>query len=157
MELRIIPKGSGKYVVNDPKERTIYTVTKAKKLFGNPITTLHDASGYALYTMQRTASGKKPAFDVFFNESTFMKISCKSIYVDPCVTFETEKMKYELKGSDDYKDFQIVVNRQKVGEMHTERQANNEPMYQLSIDDAYFVDFIPLFAVAADKCFSKIK
>ncbi|MBQ8928691.1 MAG: hypothetical protein IJ055_10530 [Oscillospiraceae bacterium] len=157
MELRIIPKGGGKYIINDPKERTIYTVTKAKKLFGNPITTLHDASGYALYTMQRTASGKKPAFDIFFNDQTVIKVSCKSLYVDPSVLFESDKTKIELKGTDDYKDYKILSGRQQIGEMHTERQTNNEPMYQLVIDDPYFDDYIPLLAVAADKCFSKIK
>jgi uncharacterized protein YxjI len=148
MELYIVPKGAGKYSITDNKDRNLYNVTKAKKLFGNPITTLHDASGYALYTMQRTASGKKPAFQIVFNDEPFLK----SIYVDPCVIFEG-KNKYELK-SKDGKNFQMYMDGTVIGKLETSRQANNDPRYFIQIEDKFFDDFIPLFAVCIDKCFS---
>lgn len=153
MQLIVIPKGQGKYDVTDPKERKIYSVTKKRRLIGNPITTLHDASGYALYTMIRTESGKKPAFQIIFNDSAFLAAQCKSLYVDPCITFAGGSNSYELKGKDPF-DFKVFSRKDEIGSLVTERQANNDPKYILTIDDKYYDDYFPLFAVVADKCFS---
>lgn len=157
MELFVIPKGSGKYTVTDKKDRKIYSVTKAKKkLFGgNPITTLHDASGYALYTQQRTAAGKKPAFRVDFNDEPFMTLACKSVYLDPSLICEGQGMKWEIK-SKDRMNFEIFKDGKKVGKMETQRQTNNEAKFYIEIDDKVFDDYIPLFAVCADKSFSQM-
>lgn len=155
MELFIIPKGSGKYTVSDKKDRKIYSVTKAKKLFGNPITTLHDASGYALYTMQRTASGKKPSFRIDFNEEPFMNVNCKSVYLDPSLVCEGKGMKYLIK-SKDRMNFEIIKDGTTVGKMITEKLPNNELKYYIEIDDRAFDDYIPLFAVCADKSFKDL-
>lgn len=153
MELIIIPKGSGKYDVNDNKERKIYSVTKKRRLIGNPITTLHDASGYALYTLVRTQSGMKPAFQIIFNDNVFLAAQCKSLYVDPTITFVGGSHSFELKGKDIW-NLKMFEHKDEIGGLKTERQANDDPKYILTIEDKYFDDFIPLFAVIADKCFS---
>ena len=142
MELMVIPKGSGKYAMTDEKDRKIYTVNKKRKLIGNPITTLHDASGYVLYSMVRTASGKKPSFDITFNEAHFLDALCKSLYVDPTITFTGPGGEYMLRG------------KNWIGSLKTEKQANGDPLYRLIVEDKKFDDFIPLFAVVADKCFN---
>lgn len=153
MELIVIPKGAGKYDVTDPKERKIYTVTKKRRLIGNPVTTLHDASGYALYTMIRTESGKKPAFQIVFNDTPFLAAQCRSLYVDPSITFAGGSNQFELKGKDPT-NFKLFSRHDEIGSLVTERQANNEPKYILNVDDRYYDDYIPLFAVIADKCYN---
>lgn len=153
MELIVIPKGLGKYIVTDEKDRKIYSVSKKRRLIGNPTTTLHDASGYALYTMVRTASGKKPAFEIFFNEKPFLTVQCKSLYVDPSITFVGEGGDFMIKGKDT-KSFEVFKSREVIGSLITEKQANDDPKYVLTVETKDFDDFIPLFAVAADKCFN---
>ncbi|MBR1897976.1 MAG: hypothetical protein IJ825_03760 [Oscillospiraceae bacterium] len=153
MELTIIPKGSGKFEINDPKGRKIYSVTKKRKLMGNHITTLHDASNYALYTMVRTAAGKRPSFQIIFNDAVFLNVQCKSLYVDPSILFEGQGGKYELKGKTS-KNLELRTQGQLIGGIVTEEQSNGMPKYQLTIEDKFYDDFIPLFAVAVDKCFS---
>lgn len=153
MELIIIPKGSGKYEITDGKKRTIYTVSKKRRLIGNPITTLHDASGYALYTMIRTESGKKPSFQITLNDAPFMSVQCKSLYVDPTITFNAGNQIFELKGKSTAR-LGVFVQKNEVGTLVTERQANDDPKYTITIEDKYFDDYVPLFAVVADKCFS---
>lgn len=156
MELRVVPKGAGKYTIFDKKDRTIYTVGKVKKLFEKfPITTLYDASGYALYVLQRTAAGKKPSFRISFNDSLYMTVSCKSIFLDPSLEFEGQGLRYQIK-SKDRKNFEIIRNGELVGKMLTEKQTNNEPVFVIEVDDKVFDDYIPLFAVCADKCFTEL-
>lgn len=153
MELIIIPMGAGKFTVTDEKDRKMYSVTKKRKLIGNPITTLHDASGYALYTMVRTASGIKPAFQIVFNDELFLTVQCKSLYVDPCITFTGQGGDFELKGKS-ADDLVLRAGSEEIGVLKTERQTNNDPKYVLTVDNRRFDDFLPLFAVAADKCFN---
>ena len=153
IELHIIPRGSGKYDILDGKERKIYYVTKKRKLIGNPITTLHDANGYALYTMIRTAAGMKPSFDIIFNDALLMKAQCTSLYVDPTITFEGKDIKYKLRGKK-HSEFTLTKDREEIGKLVTEDQANGDPIYTLTVKDKAFDDFIPLFAVATDKSFS---
>ena len=153
MELIVIPTGGGKYSITDTKDRKIYSVTKKRKLVGNPITTLHDASGYELYTMIRTEAGKRPSFQIIFNDALFMRVKCRSLFVDPCVLFEGETLSYELKGRE-YKHLKLRCQGELAGELVTEIQPNNEPKYRLTVDDRFYDDYIPLFAVAADKCFN---
>ena len=153
MKLIIIPTGSGKFTITDDKERKIYSVTKKRKLIGNPITTLYDASDYALYTMVRTAAGIKPAFQIIFNDAVFMTVQCKSLYVDPCITFIGQGGEFELKGMT-ADNLVLRTGGEEIGTLKTERQMNNDPKYLLTVDNMRFDDFMALFAVAADKCFN---
>ncbi len=155
MELLVTSKGSGKYIVTDTKEREIYHITKARKLFGSPITTLTDASGYTLYTMKRTSAGKKPEYEIQLNERFFMKVLCKSMFIDPSIQFETVDSIYELKGKDQ-KHFILYKNEVQIGTLDTAKMVNNDLVYKLVFDDQSFDDFFPLFAVAADKCFGEM-
>ncbi len=153
MELIITLKGSGKYAVTDPKGRNIYSVTKKRKLVGNPITTLHDASGYALYTLIRTESGRNPAFQIVFNDSLYMTAQCTSMYVDPCVRFEGDGTVYELKGKM-HNNMKLRKDGVEIGGLTTEALTNGDPRYSLIVDNKYFDDIIPLFVVIVDKCFN---
>lgn len=155
MELLITSKGSGKYTVADSKEREVYHVTKTRKFFGSPITTLYDASGYTLYTMKRTSTGKKPEYEIQFNDRFFMKVMCKSMFIDPSIQFETVDSIYELKGKDQ-KHFVLFKNETEIGTLDTAKLVNNDLIYKLVFDDQSFDDFFPLFAVAADKCFGEM-
>ena len=153
MELLVIPKGSGKYTITDEKDRKIYTVNKKRKLIGNPITSLHDASGYVLYTMVRTASGNKPTFDITFNDAHFLDAKCKSLFVDPSIIFSGPGGEFMLKGKDT-SYFVLTKGEAEIGSLKKEKQANDEPMYMLTVEDKEFDDFIPLFAIVADKCYN---
>ncbi len=153
MELIIIPTGQGKYTITDAKDRKIYSVTKKKKFVGTPITTLHDASGYALYTLIRTESGVKPAFQIIFNDAVFLFARCRSLYVDPAIDLEGEGGSFTLTGRE-HAHLKIKIDKTEIGSIDTEKQTNNQPKYILHMDDKYYDDFVPLFAVVVDKCFN---
>ncbi len=153
MELIIIPKGAGKYDVTDTKERMIYTVAKKKKLIGFPITTLFDPSGYRLYSLQRTEAGNKPAFQMLFNDKVFMAIKCESLYVDPTITFNGGSYAFALRGKVQ-NNLTLFSRNDEIGTLITEKQANGEPKYTLTVENKFFDDFFALFAVVADKCFN---
>ncbi len=152
MELYVVPKNAEKYNVFDKKERRIYKISK-KKFAKNYI--LHDASDYALYSMVQTGVGKKPSFKIEFNDAPFMIVTCKSIYLDPSLECEGQGMKFVLK-SHDRMNFEVLKNGTKIGTLNTEKQTNNEAKYYLNMEDKSFDDFIPLFAVCIDKCFSSM-
>ncbi len=150
MELYVVPKNAEKYHVYDKKERKIYSVSK--KRFGKSWT-LYDASDYALYSMIQTGTGKKPSFKIEFNDAPFMMVTCKSIYLDPSLECEGQGMKFAIK-SRDRKNFELLKNGTKIGSITTETQTNNEQKYFIDIDNKSFDDYIPMFAVCVDKCFS---
>lgn len=150
MELYVVPKNADKYNVFDKKDRRIYKVTRKK--FGKTWT-LHDASDYALYTMMQTGVGKKPSFKIEFNDAPFMVVTCKSIYLDPSLECEGQGNKFSVK-SHDRMNFDLLKNGNKIGTLSTEKQTNNEAKYYINMEDKYFDDYIPLFAVCVDKCFS---
>ncbi len=150
MELYVVPKNAEKYHVYDKKERKIYSVSK--KRFGKSWT-LYDASDYALYSMIQTGVGKKPSFKIEFNDAPFMMVTCKSIYLDPSLECEGQGMKFAIK-SHDRKNFELLKNGTKIGSITTEKQTNNEQKYFIEIEDKSFDDYIPMFAVCVDKCFS---
>lgn len=152
MELVVLPTGSGKYNIIDTKDRKVYSVTKKRRLVGNPITTLHDASGYALYSMVRTESGKKPAFHIFLNGRIVLRVQCKSMFLSPCIAFEGDDHAFELRG-EQVNHFEICRDAQPIGLLDTEIQTNGEPKYRITIEQKYFDDFFPLFAVVVDKCY----
>ena len=154
MELQVVSKGSGKYTVTDSNNRLLYQITKARKMFGNPITTLSDVSGYTLYTMKRVSTKRKPEYEIQLNEKFFMKVLCKSMFIDPSIQFEGDVV-YELKGKE-HTHFDLYRNDVIIGSLDMAKQVNNELTYLLVFDDQYFDDFFPLFAVAVDKCFGEM-
>lgn len=155
MELLVTSKGSGKYSVSDISNRLVYQVTKARKTFGNPVTTLSDPSGYTLYTMKRVSTGRKPEYEIWLNDRFFMKVLCKSMFIDPSIQFESDAVVYELKGKE-HMHFELYRNDESIGTLEMQ-QVDCELIYRLVFDDQYFDDFFPLFAVTVDKCFGGIK
>ncbi len=155
MELLVTSKGAGKFSVTDNKDRVLYTVVKARKLFGSPTTTLYDASGYTLYTMKRISAGSKPEYEVQLNDRFFMKVQCKTMFIDPCIQFENADSIFELKGKN-HLHFELFKNENVIGTLTVEKQVNNEFVYTLNFEDEYFDDFFPLFAIAVDRCFGEI-
>lgn len=151
MELLVIPKGS-KFIVQDKKSRLLYTVKK--KGFGAKFNLL-DASDYNLYTLSQTDDGRKPAFTIILNDDTFMKLTCKSLFLDPTIEAEGQGMKFSLV-SKDRKEFSIIKNGTEVGCIKTVQMLSGELQYEISIENTSFDDYIPLFAVAIERAFGDI-
>ncbi len=153
MELFLVPKGS-KFIVEDKKERLLYTIKK--KAFGGKFLLL-DASGYELYSFMQTIQGKKPEFEIVLNDKLFMKARCLSVFLDPSIEFEhqSEKfkgIKYVLKSSD-RKNFILLRNGEEVGLVRVVTSMDNELRYEINIENAYFDDYVPFFALAVERAF----
>ena len=153
MELFLVPKGS-KFIVEDKKNRLLYTVKK--KAFGGKFLLL-DASGYELYSFVQTVQGKKPEFNIILNEKLFMNVKCLSVFLDPSIEFEHQNdrlkgVKYILKSSD-RKNFILLRNNDEIGSVRAVIAMDNELRYEINIEDQYFDDYIPLFALAVERAF----
>ena len=77
----------------------------------------------------------------------------RSLFVDPTITFNGGSHAFALKGKNS-REMKLYSHGTEIGTLITEKQANDEPKYTMSIENKYFDDFFPLFAVIADKCFS---
>ena len=152
MELIIAAKGS-KYLVQDKKSRLLYTVKK--KGFGAGHYNLMDASNYLLYTLVQSEDERKPSFTVVLNDDTFLKMECKSLFLDPTITAEGKNMNYSI-ASKDRKNFDIIFNDTVVGHIKTKISVSGDLQYDLDIENTAFDDYIPLFAVAIDKAFGSM-
>ncbi|MBQ8180524.1 MAG: hypothetical protein IJ010_00920 [Ruminococcus sp.] len=151
MELTIAEKGN-KYVVEDKKSRLLYTVKR--KGFAQRYILL-DASNYNLYTLIQEGDARKPIFSVILNDDLFLRMECKSLFLDPTITAEGKNMKFEI-ASKDRKNFEIILNDIKVGSIITKFGAAGTLQYDLEIVNTAFDDYIPLFAVAIDKAFGEM-
>ena len=151
MELTIAEKGN-KYVVEDKKSRLLYTVKK--KGFAQRYILL-DASNYNLYTLIQEGDIRKPMFSVILNDDLFLKMECKSLFLDPTITAEGKDMKFAI-ASKDRKNFEIILNDVKVGSITTKYGVSGTLRYDLEIINTAFDDYIPLFAVAIDKAFGEM-
>ena len=149
MELLVAPKGGNKYVVEDKKQRLLYTIKK--KGFGQKYNLL-DASNYVLYTIVQTGDDRKPAFTIILNDTTFLKLECRSLFLDPTISAEGKEMKYAI-ASKDRRNFDLILNGETVGKIKTKVTVSNELHYDIEIENKAFDDYIPLFAVAIDKTF----
>lgn len=153
MELFLVPKGS-KFIVQDKKKRLLYTIKK--KAFGGKFLLL-DASGYELYSFINTIQGKKPEFNIILNDKIFMTIKCLSVFLDPSIEFNYQEdkfkdIKYTLKSSD-RKNFTLLRNNEEVGSVRTIVDMDKDLCYEISIEDQFFDDYIPLFALAVERAF----
>lgn len=149
MELLVAPKGGNKYIVEDKKQRLLYTIKK--KGFGQKYNLL-DASNYVLYTIVQTGDDRKPAFTIVLNDTTFLKLECRSLFLDPTISAEGKEMKYAI-ASKDRRNFDLILNGETVGKIKTKVTVSNELHYDIEIENTAFDDYIPLFAVAIDKTF----
>lgn len=152
MELIIAAKGN-KYLVQDKKSRLLYTVKK--KGFGANRYNLLDASEYVLYTLNVMGDERKPSFNIILNDDLFLKMECKSMFLDPTITAEGKSMKYAVT-SKDRKNFDIILNDAVIGHIATKTAVSGDLQYDLDIENTAFDDYIPLFAVAIDKAFGSI-
>ncbi|MBR4626814.1 MAG: hypothetical protein IKO47_03815 [Ruminococcus sp.] len=148
MELLVMPKGN-KYIVEDRKQRLLYTIKK--KGFGQKYNLL-DASNYVLYTIVQTGDDRKPAFTIVLNDTTFMKLECKSLFLDPTINADGKTVKYSI-ASKDRREFDLILDGNTVGHIKTKVTVTNELHYDIEIENTAFDDYIPLFAVAIDKTF----
>lgn len=151
MELTVAEKGS-RYVVEDKKSRLLYTVKK--KGFSQRYILL-DASNYNLYTLVQEGDSRKPLFSVILNDDIFLKMECRSMFLDPTITAEGKGMNFVI-ASKDRKNFDIILNEIKVGRINTKYGASGSLQYDLEIENTAFDDYIPLFAVAIDKAFGEM-
>lgn len=153
MELFLVPKGN-KFIVEDKKKRLLYTIKK--KAFDKRFLLL-DASGYELYSFNQTVQGKKPEFEIILNDKIFMVVRCLSVFLDPSIEFEHrgEKLagiKYTLKSSD-RKNFTLFREDIEVGYVHAITTMDSELRYEISIENEFFDDYIPFFALAVERAF----
>ncbi len=151
MELTVAEKGN-KYVVEDKKSRLLYTVKK--KGFSQRYILL-DASNYNLYTLVQEGDSRKPLFSVILNDDIFLRMECRSMFLDPTITAVGKGMNFAI-ASKDRKNFDIILNEIKVGKINTKYGAAGSIQYDLEIENTAFDDYIPLFAVAIDKAFGEM-
>ena len=151
MRLVVSSKGS-KYLVEDKKSRLLYTVKK--KGFGKRYILL-DSSEYNLYTFTQEGDERKPNFSIILNDNVLLKLECTSMFLDPSIKVHGDNLQFLLK-SKDRRSFEILVGEEKVGFIETLLTVAGDLQYEVDIDDKYFDDYIPLFAVALDKAFGDI-
>lgn len=151
MELLVIPKGN-KYSVEDKNRRVIYNVKK--KGFSQRYN-LFDTSNYILYTLVQDGDDRKPTFNILLNDSVFLKMECKSLFLDPTITAEGKDMKFSL-ASKERRNFNIIFNDNKVGTIQSKQTMTGDAHYDIEIENKAFDDYIPLFAVAIDRVFGEM-
>ncbi|NLT07888.1 MAG: hypothetical protein GXY08_00040 [Ruminococcus sp.] len=151
MEITVASRGN-RYTVEDKNQKTMYNVKK--KGFGQRYVIL-DMNNYNLYTLIQTGDERRPFFSIVLNDDTFLKMECKSMFLDPTMIASGKNMKYELK-SKDRKNFEIIFNEKSVGKIETKVGVTGDLQYDIEIDNKAFDDYIPLFAVAIDKAFGEM-
>ena len=151
MELLVASKGN-KYVVEDNSHRVIYSVRK--KGFSARYN-LYDASDYVLYTLVQEGDDRKPTFTILLNDGVFLKMACKSLFLDPTISAEGKDMKFSV-ASKDRRNFEIILNDNHIGKIATKKTLSGDAHYDIEIENKFFDDYIPLFAVAIDKAFGEI-
>jgi len=152
MEIMVVPKGGG-YTVQDKKDRIIYNIKK--KSFGGQRYTLHDVSGYELYSLLPLELGRKPRLRIVLNNQSFLEMQCTSMFLDPSFHCKGDRMTFLLK-SLDRREFTMIKNDTAIGTIMTRQLVSGDLIYEMVIDDKEFDDFYPLFAVAFDKSFGEI-
>ncbi|MBO4878286.1 MAG: hypothetical protein J5501_09800 [Ruminococcus sp.] len=150
MELIIFIKNN-KYIVQDKSQKTIYTVKK--KSLGSSKLGLYDHNNYRLYSLVQTGEDRKPTFTITHNDSSFIHVSCKSLFLDPTLVFKKGKeATYEL-ASKDRMNFTLMKDGNECGKLETNVSVSGELQYSFKIDYKVFDDYFVLFAVAVDKVF----
>lgn len=153
MELFLVSKGS-KFIVQDKKERLLYTIKK--KSFGKKFLLL-DASGYELYSFVQIEQSKKPQYEIVLNEKLFIIARCISLFLDPSIEFEFQTGKLQgvkatLKSSD-RKHFTLFKEEVRIGTINVITGSDGELQYEIEIENDYFDDYVPLFALSVDRAF----
>ena len=151
MEFTVLPRNNG-YTVQDRNQKLLYTVKK--KTFGQKWNLL-DTNKYNLYTLAQMGAEKKPVFTISLNDVTFMRIECRSTLLDPSFYVKGKDMSYNIT-SKDRREFDIIVDENKVGHISTKVGVTGELQYDVDIDNKMFDDYICLFAVAVDRAFGEI-
>jgi hypothetical protein len=149
MKLQVVGKGN-KYVVNDNDGKLLYSLKK--KGFGSRYNLMDASNYYNLYTLVQTGDEKRPAFTIILNDNTFMRMECRSMFLDPTIIAKGKGMEFEIV-SKDRKNFDIFFNEKNVGNIRTLVGVTGELQYEMEIDNKVFDDYIPLFAVAIDMAF----
>ena len=151
MEFTVLPRNNG-YTVQDRNQKLLYTVKK--KTCGQKWNLL-DTNKYNLYTLAQMGDEKKPVFTIILNDVTFMRIECRSTFLDPSFYVKGKDMSYNIT-SKDRREFDIIVDENKVGHISTKVGVTGELQYDVDIDNKMFDDYICLFAVAVDRAFGEI-
>lgn len=150
MQLMVLIKGNNKYSVEDKKSRVLYTIKK-KGFSNNNRLVLLDASNYHLYTLMMS-SVDSLSYSVILNDDIFMRINCKSKFLDPTIECKGSDVSFKLV-SKNSRDFTIMIDEEEKGVIETSVSVSGELQYDLDINDKIFDDYIPLFAVVIDKIF----
>lgn len=151
--LNILPKGN-KWLVTDSKERVIYTI---KKNVSGGKFTLIDASGYKLYYVTFNKKEKKPVFKFFLNDNNIFDLKCTSIFLEPSFEGKGNMGEFKITSADrrDFNLFDVTRNRDMGEILVCETEKGNLP-YEIRMDEKYFDDFVPLFAVCIDQVYGEL-
>lgn len=155
MELTMSAKGS-KYIVQDKSQgRQIYTIKK--KGFGGGRYVLLDASNYQLYSFMQASDERKPTFIISHNDVSIMQLICKSMFLDPTINVSGKDIQGVVLNVDiaskDHRNFDFIKDGEKIGSVKTGVTANRELVYDIVIENKFFDDYFPLFALAVDLTF----
>jgi len=153
LKLTMVPKGTKFPVLND-REKPLYTIKK--KRLGTLKYILIDKNGYVLYVLQPNVGGKRPSFKVYLNEKVILDIACTSMFLEPSIEVTGENRKYTIK-STDRKDFNILLNGEKIGRIKILSLMNEDRQVEMEVEDKRFDDAMPLFALATELTFSQDK
>ena len=151
MEFTVLSNNMG-YAVNDKNQKNLYNVRK--KTFGKKWNLL-DPNKYNLYTLAQMGDEKRPLFAIILNDTTFLTIECKSLFLDPSFTCKGKTISYTL-ASKDRREFDIIVNDNSVGHISTKVGVTGELLYDVTVDNKFFDDYICLFPVIIDKTFGEM-
>lgn len=162
VKLYVVVKGN-KYTVTDYKERTLYSI---KSGIGGK-TFLINTAGYKLYYFVGDKKAKKPSFIVYHDNVIFFTADCTSLFLDPGFEIRGKNVSIDVI-SQDRLNFNIVSKGTEIGTVTvTEPEKPSEPVkdnkkevpetrYVIDIDEKYFDDYIPLFAVFIDMAFGEL-
>ncbi len=150
VELIVTPKGA-KFLVQDKKERVIYTIKK--KGFGANRNVILDASGYELYEIRGDFSSKHPEFSITLNGKEHASVLCKSLFLDPSMQAKTPEGEFWIK-TKDRKLFTIYKDKEQVGKIELLQMiGGSEPQFALEMQDIYFDAYMPLFVIGVMQSF----
>ena len=78
------------------------------------------------------------------------------MFLEPSIEVTGENRKYTIK-STDRKDFNILLNGEKIGRIKILSLMNEDRQVEMEVEDKRFDDAMPLFALATELTFSQDK
>ena len=118
MELQVIRQRRKIYCSHDKNGKLLYTVSE-KKASVRDIISWMQATIITFILSFRQVMTKSLHLPIILNDNVFMTMECTSMFLDPTIKSKRHKtMHFELS-SKDRKDFDIILDGNNVGHIHT--------------------------------------